>query len=70
MRYSIRSDIVQASIDDEDLGAVIVHALSNDMVEFEVAGVRRIVSVRRVGVTVYRRQLARCLNPQRGAALP
>jgi propionyl-CoA carboxylase alpha chain len=53
VRYSIRSDIVQASIDNEDLGAVIVHALNNDMVEFEVAGVRRIVSVRRIGVTVY-----------------
>jgi propionyl-CoA carboxylase alpha chain len=53
VRYSIRSDIVQATIDNEDLGAVILHALSNDMVEFEVAGVRRIVSIRRVGATVY-----------------
>jgi propionyl-CoA carboxylase alpha chain len=53
VRYSIRSDIVEAFIDNEDLGAVILHGLRNDMVEFEVAGVRRIVFVRRVGDTVY-----------------
>jgi propionyl-CoA carboxylase alpha chain len=32
---------------------VILHALSNDMVEFEVGGIRRIVSVRRVGETAF-----------------
>jgi len=53
VRYSVRSDIVEASVDDEDLGPVILHALSNDMVEFEVGGIRRIVSVRRVGETAF-----------------
>jgi propionyl-CoA carboxylase alpha chain len=53
VRYSVRSDIVEASIDAEDLGPVILHALSNDGVEFEVGGIRRIVSVRRVGETAF-----------------
>jgi len=53
VRYSIRSDVVEASIDGEVLGPVILHALTNDMVEFEVGGIRRIVSVRRVGDTAF-----------------
>jgi acetyl/propionyl-CoA carboxylase alpha subunit len=53
VRYSIRSDIVEASIDGENLGPVILHALTNDMVEFEVGGIRRLVSVRRVGDTAF-----------------
>jgi acetyl/propionyl-CoA carboxylase alpha subunit len=53
VRYSIRPDVVEASIDGEDLGPVILHALTNDTVEFEVGGIRRIVSVRRVGDTAF-----------------
>jgi propionyl-CoA carboxylase alpha chain len=53
VRYAIRSDVVEASIDGEDLGPVILHALTNDIVEFEVAGIRRIISVRRVGDTAF-----------------
>jgi propionyl-CoA carboxylase alpha chain len=53
VRYSVHSDIVEASIDGEDLGPVTLHALSNDMVDFEVGGIRRIVSVRRVGETAF-----------------
>jgi acetyl/propionyl-CoA carboxylase alpha subunit len=53
VRYSVHSDIVEASIDGQDLGPVVLHALSNDMVEFEVGGVRRIVSVGRVGETAF-----------------
>jgi propionyl-CoA carboxylase alpha chain len=53
VRYSVRSDIVEASIDGEDLGPVILHGLSNAVVEFEVGGIRRIVSVRRVGETAF-----------------
>jgi propionyl-CoA carboxylase alpha chain len=53
VRYAIRSDVVEASIDGEDLGPVTLHALTNDVVELEVGGIRRIVSVRRVGDTAF-----------------
>jgi propionyl-CoA carboxylase alpha chain len=49
VHYRVRPDRVEALVDGVELSDVIVHACAPDLVDFEVAGVRRTVAVARQG---------------------
>jgi len=49
VHYRVRPDHVEASVDGVELSDVIVHACAPDLVDLQVAGVRRTVAVARRG---------------------